>query len=570
MIVDAHTDAISQDIETDLCIVGGGTAGIVLAREFIGEQTQVCLLESGGRSPEAETQALASGANIGQPYFPLDTARARIFGGSGTRWHIPIAPEKVGVRIRPLDPIDFEKRDWVSHSGWPFAKSHLDPYYERAQTICQVDPPTYQVDDWQDSGRYPPFVLPDPDVQTIMYKFARAEVFVNRYPDEVARANNITVCLHSNVVEIETNSAADSVTGLRIRTLGNKTFSVRAKIYVLAAGGIEVPRLLLLSNRTQTNGLGNQHDLVGRFFMEHPHFWSGIFMPAKPDFFESIPLYNDVHTVNDVAVIGKLALTEERIRQEKLLNHNVQLCLHTVVDPTKFPPTPPAGVTALKELVRDFRDGNRPGVQETTQRVTAALKEPHQIVAAVFRRIRKRIAKQPLICAPIFANMMEQIPNPESRVTLGSERDQLGQNRVQLDWKITRQDIRSAIRTQQIIGAALEDAGLGRFFQQLREEEPPANTEGGYHHMGTTRMHADPRQGVVDADGRMHSVGNLFIAGPSVFPTGGYANPVLTIVALTLRLAEHLKSQFRQRTTHEQGVTVEAVTRVSSHPTLTS
>ncbi|HJT79739.1 MAG TPA: hypothetical protein VJ719_00965, partial [Chthoniobacterales bacterium] len=295
MIVDAHTDAISQDIETDICIVGGGTAGLVLAREFIGKPVRICILESGGVTPENETQDLTLGDNIGQPYFPLETARPRVFGGSGTRWNIPIGGDRLGVRIRPLDPIDFEQRDWVPNSGWPFGRDHLEPYYRRAQAVCRVEPPTYEVKDWSDEKERPAFALPSADVQTVIYKFARAETFARDYPREVAAADNVTVCLHSNVLEIDTNPTADCVTRLRVGTLNGKQFSVRARTYVIAVGGIEVPRLLLLSNRVQKSGLGNENDLVGRFFQEHPHFWSGVFVPTSPDFFRSAGLYNDVH-----------------------------------------------------------------------------------------------------------------------------------------------------------------------------------------------------------------------------------------------------------------------------------
>jgi choline dehydrogenase-like flavoprotein len=538
MIVDAHTDAVSQDIDTDICIVGGGTAGIVLAREFIGTPVRICVLESGGLTPEQDTQNLTLGENIGQPYFPLDTARPRVFGGSGTRWDIPIGNNRVGVRIRPFDPIDFEKRDWVPHSGWPFTRDDLEPYYQRAQSICRVEPPTYEVNDWQDRSAWPAFSLPDPDVQTIIYKFAKAETFAREYPREIAGADNVSVCLHSNVVEIDTNGTADCVTRLRVRTLSGKEFSVRAKTYVLAVGGIEVPRLLLLSNRVQTAGLGNQHDLVGRFFMEHPHFWSGVFIPSKPDFFRSAALYNDVRTVNNVAVVGKLALTDAALRREKLLNQNIQFFWRDIV----FPPVSAPGVIALKKLLCGRRSGNDDGF---SRQLATILGDMNQIGAALGRNVRKRLVGERTIPAVMFANMMEQIPDPESRVTLGADRDGLGQNRVQLNWKIGKQDMRSAIRTHQIIGGALEKAGLGRFYQQLQEEAPPSNTEGGYHHMGTTRMHVDPKQGVVDANCRIHSVGNMFIAGPSVFPTVGYANPVLTIIALAVRLADHLKSQLR-------------------------
>lgn len=538
MIVDAHTDAIAQDIETDICIVGGGTAGIVLAREFIGKPLRVCVLESGGKTPEPETQSLTVGHNIGQPYFPLDTARPRVFGGSGTRWDIPIARDRVGVRVRPLDPIDFEPRDWVPFSGWPFDKTHLDPFYDRAQAVCRVEPATYQVGDWRNSESEP-LRLNSADVQTIIYKFAPADVFVREYPEQLAGAENVTVCLHSNVLEIDTNSTADCVSRLRVRTLAGKEFSVRAGVYVLAAGGIEVPRLLLLSNRVQKNGLANQHDIVGRFFMEHPHFWAGLLVPNDIETFHQSGLYHEIHSVRGVAVVGKLALEERVIRSEKLLNQNLQL-IPTTIDPPTEGST--RGVESARELARMLRQGNR--IEGMSGHMRNVLSDIDSVLMAAARKAKSVVFGREQIRAFYFANMMEQIPNPESRVKLGADRDAFGQNRVQLDWKITSQDIRSAVRTLAIIGGAMERAGLGRFVPQLNGEAPPANTEGGYHHMGTTRMSVDPKTGVVDQHCRVHGIGNLYIAGPSVFPTGGYANPVLTIIALTLRLADHLKGRF--------------------------
>ena len=537
MIVDAREIAGDSTVDTDVCIVGGGTAGITLAREWIGRNFRVCLLESGGTEPDSQTQELASGDNIGYPYFPLDTARGRLLGGSSHLWHVPIGGERIGARIRPLDPIDFEERDWVPNSGWPFDKAHLDPFYRRAQAICQVEPETFEPEEWEDTGKRPQLALRNGDVHTIIYKFVRRDLFAREYPDEVSRAPNIDVYLHANVLEIDTNDSADRVTNVRVATLRGNEFSVRAKVFILAAGGIEIPRLLLLSKKRQVHGLGNQHDLVGRYFMEHPHFWSGIFLPAQPNLFQTAALYNDVHTVNGVAVIGKLALTEKALRREKLLNQNIQFFWRTVADPNKYPPTSAPGVASLKALAEGLLGGDNAAL---SRHLGIALKNLDDVVASVGRKIRERTIGLPEVPAITFANMTEQIPNPESRVLLGQERDRFGQNRVQLNWRITKQDVRSAIRTQEIIGGALERAGLGRFFQKLREETPPQNTEGGYHHMGTTRMHADPKRGVVDPDSRVHGLSNLFIAGPSVFPTGGYANPVLTIVALSIRLAEHI------------------------------
>ena len=249
-------------------------------------------------------------------------------------------------------------------------------------------------------------------------------------------------------------------------------------------------------------------------------------------------MYDNIHTVNGVAVVGKLALSESALRREKLLNQNIQFFRQMLVDPFRYPPSQP-GVVSLKKVLAAFL--RREKVEGLGKHVGNVLRNLDDVGASISRKIRNTFSDLPRIPAIIFANMMEQIPNPESRVSLGKERDLFGQHRVQLNWKITNQDVRSAIRTQEIIGGELERAGFGRFFHEMSDETPPANTEGGYHHMGTTRMHSDPKYGIVDANCQMHGLGNLFIAGPSVFPTGGYANPVLTIVALTVRLADHIK-----------------------------
>ena len=537
MVVDARSLPPDVSLESDICIVGGGVAGITLAREFLGSAVRVCVLEGGGRDPDPETQSLYNGESVGYPYYPLDTARARHLGGSSARWHVPLGADRLGARMRPLDPIDFAERDWVPYSGWPFGKQDLDPYYERADAVCQLGPPTYDIRHWKNGDGRPPLPLAGTGVSTIIYKFCRRELFAREYPDQLLEAPNVTVCLHANVLDIHTNEAGDHVDHLRVGTLNGKRFHVRAKVFVLAAGGIEVPRLLLLSNATHAAGLGNGYDLVGRFFMEHLHFWSGMVVIEDRQILERTALYNDVQTVKGVAVVGKLALSEEVIRREKLLNQNVQLFPRLRPDPFKYPKLSTKSLSSLKALVRGG-DPSRRG--EHLQDFVAGLND---LARLGFRKVRTAATGLPTKPVFVFANMSEQVPNPQSRVTLGRDVDSFGQRRVQLDWKITAQDIRSVARTQEIMAAVLERIGLGRFYRQLVDSVPPATTHGGYHHMGTTRMHADPKRGVVNADCRMHGIDNLYIAGPSVFPTGGYANPVLTVVALTLRLADHLKSR---------------------------
>jgi len=232
---------------------------------------------------------------------------------------------------------------------------------------------------------------------------------------------------------------------------------------------------------------------------------------------------------------GKRIIKIPVVEVEKLLNQNVQLMPHSRPNPFKYRPLDPRPIESLKAL------GGREPIRHRAGHLRRVFTGWDDIVTAGVRKMRAKVA--PLPDTPVFvlANMAEQIPNPQSRVTLGTELDALGQRRVQLDWRITPQDIRSVVRTQALLGCAFERIGLGRLHRELLDDTPPVTTHGGYHHIGTTRMHPDPARGVVDAQCRVHGFDNLYVAGPSVFPTGGYANPVLTTVALTLRLADRVK-----------------------------
>lgn len=266
--------------------------------------------------------------------------------------------------------------------------------------------------------------------------------------------------------------------------------------------------------------------------MEHPHFWSGLLVPHNPAILARTALLNDIQSVRGTAIVGKLALREETLRREQLLNQNVQLFVRPRPDPFVYPPFAREPVEAVKTLF------SNPSFSNAASAARTSVVGWRDLATAAARRARRLPEKKPVY---VFANMTEQAPNPLSRVTLGGTLDRFGQRKVQLDWRLTRQDVASALRTQDVIGGALERAGWGRFHREFKGDGPPPETHGGYHHMGTTRMHVDPRQGVVDSNCRIHGTANAYVAGPSVFPTGGYANPVLTVVALTLKLADHLK-----------------------------
>lgn len=544
MVVDARSVPEDETIETDVCIAGAGVAGITLAREFIGEEFRVCLLESGGFEPDKATQSLYWGENVGHPYYPLDTHGARCFGGTSHRWDIEIDNLRFGVRLRPIDRIDFKERDWVPYSGWPFDKSHLDPFYERAQAICQIGPFTYDVEDWEDSEKTPRLSFVNGRVKTTIFQFGPRAPFFRDYRDEIERADNITTYLHANVVEIEATESAQTVTRLRVACLQGSKFWVSARLFILAMGGIETPRLLLLSNKTQSAGLGNQYDLVGRFFMEHPHLWSGVYVPSDPNIFNSTALYK-IHMVNKVPIMGKLTLSEEALRREKLLSYCVSIHPSAWPSRLRYQRTASKGVASFKVLRSAVRRGEM--ASDFSKHLHNMITDVDDIAITAYRQVRRRCErvfdkfKLPKVEVFRLNHMTEQAPNPNSRVTLAAERDALGQNRVQLNWQLNSLDIRSIIRAQKIIDEELRRAGLGYLYIELDDETPPPDLHGGYHHMGTTRMHIDPKKGVVNESCRVHGISNLFIAGPSVFPTGGYANPVLTFVALAVRLADHVK-----------------------------
>lgn len=506
MFTDARQLPDQTRIDADLAIVGGGPAGITLALAFAGTGTRVCLVESGGLDLDPEVQALYEGENVGLPY-PLAGNRLRLFGGSSNHW---------GGYCRPLDPIDFEKRDWVPHSGWPFGIETLAPYYGPAARLVEIAPLRFDDRDyWQ---RAVDEDLPQPvtgRMQVRYTHFSPPTQFGARYRDELERAGNIGVLLHANLVDIATTDDARAVTGLALRTLTGLSHSVRAKTYVLAAGALENARLLLLSNRTVRAGLGNQNDLVGRFFMEHPHL-SGFGDIVVADLSRLPRIYRERVRVDGRDVSAAFDPSETFLRQRRLLN-----------------------ATFMAGVGGEFQRGGVPADHHAAWQMDM-LQAAQGFIgggAGPVDRQRPDLLGHwlGLGCA------CEQVPNPDSRVTLSDQRDALGLPRIRLDWRLTGQDRLSVVEHLRSLGQEFGALGVGRMWTAPEDEDGwPGLLVGGAHHMGTTRMHDDPRQGVVDRDARVHGTENLYIAGSSVFPTGGAANPTLTLVALTLRLADHL------------------------------
>ena len=522
MLIDARELDEGRVIEADLCIVGAGPAGITIARELAGSPLDIVLVESGGFEPDAATQGLYD-AEMPEATFvdgfdpereiPLVGCRLRYFGGTSNHW--------AGF-CRPLRPVDFERRPHLPLSGWPFPRETLVPFYERAQEVIQLGPFRYEWEDWVADGLPEP-LIDDGTLETsafqIRYPFAFGEV----YRDQLVGAANVRVLTWANVTRLGVAAESDVVEVADIATLDGITAQVRARAFVVSTGGTEVPRLLLASNDVRTAGLGNGRDLVGRHFVEHLLVPGGYAtLVAAP---EDLHHYDEgiIHRVEgaeEPAVVKAfLHLSDETIRTRELLGLELQVNL------TAGEPVQSDGVdTAVVNRLIDAVEGPTSSI--------------------VYLQVAA-----------------EQVLNPENRVVLSSEADDLGMPQAELRWRPGDEDVASIRAGLAIAAGRLARAGLGRMQavpDGIRRNESgiyetvdlDADGTGlvdraavGFHHMCTTRMAVDPAKGVVDPDCKVHDLANLYVGGSAAFATGGASTPTLTIVALALRLADHLRDR---------------------------
>jgi choline dehydrogenase-like flavoprotein len=532
MIIDARDIPNNQEITSDVCIVGAGAAGITLALEFKDQPFQVVLVESGGLKMEHRTQHLYNGENIGEQYPHLEFSRQRYFGGATNKW--------LGLS-RPLDSIDFEERSWVPHSGWPFTKETLDPYYVRARSICQLDPEkSFDVESWE-KKHHRRLPLEYIGLETKIFLFSPPTNFKTAYLNEIKNANNIQALLHANAIDIEVNGTANQISKMQIATLSGKSFAVQAKIFILAMGGIENPRLLLASNKVHREGIGNQHDLVGRFFMDHPHYVAGIIpFPVEElqiDLYKAINLNNIQKNPENW---GAISLSEDSLRQRKMINASAFFLLRPSykLDHQYYS----RGTTSLLNLGDILNHTTSPFIN-VFHHLKNVVQQPIPPIKVILRMFKHMFNPYHWVGIKIET---ETFPNPDSRVTLSSKRDRLGVPKPILNWQLTQHDLENIGVFENLVFTGLEKIGYKVLV--LRHDKTssgwPVSFRAAKHHIGTTRMHQNPKRGVVDKNCKVHGIENSYIAGSSIFPTSGQANPTLTIVALAIRLADHIKSYF--------------------------
>ena len=511
MHIDARTLDDGSLIEGDICIVGSGAAGISMALDWQASGHDVVLLEGGGFNVEADMQDLYAGESVGQRYYPLQSARLHFFGGTTGHW---------AGWTSPFDEQDFEERDWVPHSGWPFTRSELDPYYVRAGHLVQLERDTFNLEDYL--GEDPQVVkLPFDDavIRSKVWQFSSPPTrFGTTYRDEIVQSSNIRLYTYANVCNISTNDEVTAVDHLEIRNLTGKRHRVKARYYILACGAMQNARVLLASNTQNTAGLGNDNDLVGRFFMEHLEVRSARFIMPSPG-----PMKLYTIDLFQTKAAAELALSPESQRKYKVLN----------------------GTTSMSPV----SSGENPlGIERYPEDAAETIRIMESLEDMVQNGVIDKIDHTQLKEYTMQVRL-EQAPNPNSRIMLDSETDALGVPRLKLDWQLTALDKRSIRQLYETIGQEAGRLGLGRVQMQswLLDEALtwPTYLGGGWHHMGTTRMHTDPARGVVDDQCCVHGIDNLYIAGSATFPTAGAANPTLTVIAMSLRLSDHLKTKMR-------------------------
>jgi len=506
--------AAGTTVETDVAVVGGGPAGIALTLRLAEHGLRVCLLESGGPAYEPASQSLARADTVGTPYYPIHETRIRALGGSSWSW---------GGICTPLD--EMADRPWVEHAAWPFASTELTPYLDEAYSLCGIDAEQRRAVDETTADRWEAAGLDDRRVCPVPVYFSRPTRFGPTYHDRLAALPNVRVLLHSTVIRID--HADGRAEHLEVRG-PTGTFRVSARRFVLAAGGVENPRILMVA------GIGG--DAVGRFFMEHPRVC---------DRFRVRPGNTPLGRLVGGGAAGtlrffRLSIADAMQREECLLTYHANVQFGYADQLTAQWTAARRMIIALRSPWKEspfYQDagGGRIGLR-SADLATAARRPDRTIRSAVgavteWPRLRRYVE---------IWSALEQVPESSNRVELTSETDRFGVPRARVLWTVGQQEEATYRRALAVVLGEFEKLEPGISSARVGEDPWPGELVGNWHHEGTTRMDPDPSRGAVDADCRVHGLSNLFVAGSSVFPTSGSTSPTITILQLALRLADHL------------------------------
>lgn len=468
----------------DVCICGAGVAGITLAIKLGLTGKKVALLEAGGLELTEKSQDVYSGENTGMTYWGVQSCRLRFLGGTSNHWT---------GRSKPFDDVDFMERDFFELPGWPIPKSELDKHLDEAKQVLDImgDFTAPKIPDWESDLFFSDTFASSPPTR-----------FGQKYRETLETSKNIDLFINANLTDIKLNPDLTDVTEITVQNYNYDSYQFTGKTISLAMGTIENARLLLNSNSQMEKGIGNHSDFVGRCFMEHFNTEFGYFVGNKK--------YWEVGNRISIYTTPKFSL------DNKIGNSNIALSLHQAPD---------VGGGRSKPIRKFFRDNvcrSESLIELSRKFVDFACPGDGSI-----------------------GSLMEQSPNRDSRITLNNDRDSFGLRRINLFWTINDLDKRTIRVTGMAVAKefARLDYGRVQLADFILDEEKDIDTYYHCHHLGTTRMSATPQYGVVDENSKVFGINNLYIAGSSVFSTGGGCNPTFPIVQMSLRLADHLASK---------------------------
>jgi choline dehydrogenase-like flavoprotein len=545
-------------LDATICIIGAGAAGITLACEFDCSGFKVLLLEAGGIRLDAAASNELYRGTANAPHPNPSEFRRVVFGGTTGIW---------GGRCVPFDPIDFEKRDYVADSGWPISYDEIAQYYPRAMAYCDAGAFDFSVTNSLCTGAnatptrgVPLATIPGLNDDSVILadrieRYSLPTDFGKRYRAQIARSANVTVLLSARCVSLHRQPGEERIESVSIADSAGKRRKVRSQVFILAVGGIEAVRLLMLSDPAGP-GLGNHADRLGRFYGCHFENTLGRLVVDR-----GYPAFDFEKTVDGVYCRRKLQFSAEAQRRHRLLNTAFRLHFPSYSDAAHGSPALSAIYLAKSSLIREHRTilqhGSEPAVQSPAsahlrnialglptlgrfalqwlfQRHLAARKLPYTLV-------KNRDGSFPL------EFNSEQTPQASSRITLTNELDRDGLKRVHVEWRLCNEDAQAAQRAFLLLRDVLRQHSWCRleFNEDNLLPSISRSVPLGGHHMGTARMAIAPRDGVVDSNCAVFELPNLFVASSAVFRTNSHANPTLTIVALALRLAKYLKLTLR-------------------------
>lgn len=549
MITNANTVPNGACLRADVCVIGAGPAGIALTLDLSARGFSVLILESGFVGEDAKTQSLYEGEVADEGlHSPPDKYRQRRLGGSTAIW---------GGRCMPFDPIDFETRSHVPHSGWPLSYDDLLPYYPRANALAEAGRFSYQAEEALGpqaaqliQGFNSPRVLTNG-----LERFSCPTHFGIRYAKQLELAPDIKVLLGANCTAVRLQPDARTVSSVEVTTLSGTRFSVASRATVLAAGGLETARLLLASRDVTPTGVGNFHDVVGRYYMCHIAGNVGRLTIQGPA--RNVRHGYEV-TPEGIYCRRRLSIAPQEQRRLGLANAVARLHFPRITDPAHRNGVL-SGLFLARKLIsyeygKRLNDGNiaTPGIY--ARHLLNVVTDPLDTAAFLMHWLTHRTFAERKFPSVILRNRTnkfslemhgEQMPRADSRVMLSDKLDILGMPQLRVDWRYSPADIDSMRRTLNVLAQEFALSGVAQFdydHETLEEDLMRFGAYGG-HHIGTARMGRDVRTSVVDADCRVHSVDNLFVAGSAVFPTSSQANPTLTLIALSLRLGNTLSQR---------------------------